>query len=163
MRKIIIIIAILLCTSCLNKNLNDYNLYKNQISSSFNNEWKEIKKDNNKYTYEKYNNASNTITIQLENNSYNQNDHIKYRNEIYNELINYASQNDLIINGNSYKTPKNNIIYQFNLKNDTIQLKYYYIIGNYKSIKIVASIKDQTEQDEIDIIISKIVNNFEWK
>lgn len=62
MKKLIIIFILLLCTACFNRNINDYDLYKNEISSYFNNEWQETKLDNNQYKYEK---NKNIITIKF--------------------------------------------------------------------------------------------------
>ena len=159
MKKMFILVLILLCTACFNKGLNEYDLYENEIYSYFNDEWKETKLENNKYQYKKDNHI---ITIELEKNNYKKENHMYLKNNIYNELIKYASENNLKIFGNSY-TINNNTVYQFNLGNDNINLKYYYIIGDYKDIVIIDSIKDEMKLEKKDDVVNQIINNFEWK
>lgn len=158
MKKIIIVFILLICTSCFNKNINGYNLYKDEISSYFNSEWHETKLDNNQYKYEKNNNI---ITIKQEKNNYSKNNHIRFQKEIYQKLIKIATKNNYVIFGNSFQQ-NNNIIYKFTLKNESSFLTYYYIVGNYQDLLIITSTKSN-EEPNINEIINKIINNFKWK
>lgn len=109
------------------------------------------------------NNRPNNISVEGGTNRYSKEDHMQFKSAIQSQLYMQASRYSSQITGSGTKTKNGNILYIFNIKNNSAITKQYYIVGDYKYILVHETILNGEEDKELDDIAKYIIDSFNWE
>lgn len=104
----------------------------------------------------------NNISVQQGTNRYAQEDHVKFRQSILNQLMLQLGDNAASLEANGSHTDQGYVLYTFEMKEDDAITKQYYIIGDYQYVLVHETIYDDSAKDQVDEVARSIVDSFTW-
>ena len=129
--------------------------------------WMESKthSGNGKYFYvkegEDNDKQPNNISINEGTNRYKKENHEKFKEAIYSQLIKQVGSN-ATINASGSTLDNGEIVYTFIVDSKDSIIKQYYIVGELKYVMIYETIWNKDDEKDVDEVALKMLNSFEW-